>query len=183
MIFQNSVKKIKIILKVWQELWVLYVMTYGGLYIYMISLILLSMMNVLDKSCREKWNTYFTSNKLFSDYHAIYEIMSKNMVDLGRSRGPGSSVGIATGYGLDGPGIKSLWGEIFCTCPDLPWDPPSLLYIGYWVFPRGKEWPGHDTDPSPPSSAINHERVELYLYSPCGPYGLYRASVPVQGCT
>jgi hypothetical protein len=23
----------------------------------------------------------------------------------------------------------------------------------------------------------------LYLYSPCGPYGLYRASVPVQGCT
>ena len=25
--------------------------------------------------------------------------------------------------------------------------------------------------------------VELYLYSPCGLYGLYRASVPVQGCT
>ena len=27
------------------------------------------------------------------------------------------------------------------------------------------------------------ERVELYLYSPYRPYGLYRASVPVQGCT
>jgi len=27
------------------------------------------------------------------------------------------------------------------------------------------------------------ERVELYLYSPYGPYGLYRVSVPVQGCT
>ena len=25
--------------------------------------------------------------------------------------------------------------------------------------------------------------VELYLYSPYGPYGLYRASVPLQGCT
>jgi hypothetical protein len=25
--------------------------------------------------------------------------------------------------------------------------------------------------------------LELYLYSPYGPYGLYRASVPVQGCT
>jgi len=25
--------------------------------------------------------------------------------------------------------------------------------------------------------------VELYLYPPYGPYGLYRASVPVQGCT
>jgi hypothetical protein len=33
--------------------------------------------------------------------------------------GPGSVVGIATAYGLDGPGIESRWGgEIFCTCPD-----------------------------------------------------------------
>jgi hypothetical protein len=30
---------------------------------------------------------------------------------------------------------------------------------------------------------FGHERVELYLYSPYGPYGLYRASVPVQRCT
>jgi hypothetical protein len=30
---------------------------------------------------------------------------------------------------------------------------------------------------------FGHERVELHLYSPYGPYGLYRASVPVQGCT
>ena len=34
--------------------------------------------------------------------------------------GPGSSVGIATAYGLDGPGIESRWGEIFRTCPDRP---------------------------------------------------------------
>ena len=27
--------------------------------------------------------------------------------------GPGSSVGIATDYGLDGSGIESRWGEIF----------------------------------------------------------------------
>ena len=26
------------------------------------------------------------------------------------SGGPGSVVGIATGYGLDGPGIESRWG-------------------------------------------------------------------------
>jgi len=32
-------------------------------------------------------------------------------------------------------------------------------------------------------SAVGHERVELYLYSPYGPYGLYRALVPVQECT
>jgi hypothetical protein len=74
-------------------------------------------------------------------------------------------------------------GEIFRTCPDRPWDPPILLYNGYRVFPGGKERPGRDADPSPPSSAVGHERVELYLYSPYELYGLYRASVPVQGCT
>ena len=94
--------------------------------------------------------------------------------------GRDSSVGIATGYGLGGPGIESRLGEIFRTCPDWLWGPPSLLYNGYRVFPGGKERPGHDADPSPPSSAVGNERVELYLYSPFGPYGLYRAS---QGCT
>ena len=73
--------------------------------------------------------------------------------------------------------------DIFSTCPDRPCGPPSLLYNGYRVFPRGKERSGRDADPSPPSSAVGHERVELYRYSPYGPYGLYRASVPVQGCT
>jgi len=71
--------------------------------------------------------------------------------------------------------------EIFCTCPDQPWSPPSLLYNGYRVFPGGIEQLGRDADPSPPPSAAGHERVELYLYSPYGLYGLYRASVPVQG--
>ena len=68
--------------------------------------------------------------------------------------GPGSSVGIATGYGLDSPGIESRWGEIFRTHPDLPWCPPSLLYNGYRVFPGGKVWPGYAADHSPPSSAV-----------------------------
>jgi len=57
----------------------------------------------------------------------------------------GSSVGIVTGYGLDGPGIESRWGdEIFRTRPDRPWDPSSLVYNGYRVFPGGKAagaWP------------------------------------------
>jgi hypothetical protein len=64
--------------------------------------------------------------------------------------GLGSAVGIATGYGLDGSGIESRWGgKIFRTYLDRPWGPPSLLYNGYRVFPRGKERPGRDTDPSP----------------------------------
>ena len=67
----------------------------------------------------------------------------------------GSSVGIATGYGLDGQGIESRWGgEIFRTCPDRPWGPLSLLYNVYRVFPGGNERPGSDADPSPPSSAV-----------------------------
>ena len=33
---------------------------------------------------------------------------------------PGSVVGIAIAYGLDGPGIESQWGEIFRTSPDRP---------------------------------------------------------------
>jgi hypothetical protein len=69
-------------------------------------------------------------------------------------RGPASVVGIATGYGLDGPGIESLWGEIFFTCPDRPWDPPSLLYKGNRVFPGDKERPGRGAVPSPPSSVV-----------------------------
>ena len=69
------------------------------------------------------------------------------------SCGPGSVVGIATAYGLDGPGIETRWGEIFRTSPDRPWGPSSLLYNGYRVFPGGKVLPGHDADPSPRSSA------------------------------
>ena len=64
------------------------------------------------------------------------------------SYGPGSSVGIVTDYGLDGPGIESRCGEIF-----RPWGPPSLLYNGYRVFPGGKIQPGRAADHSPPSSA------------------------------
>jgi len=69
-------------------------------------------------------------------------------------RGPGSAVGIATGYGMDGPGIEFRWGDIFRTCPDRPCGPPSLLYNSYRVFPGGEERPGRDADPSPPSSAV-----------------------------
>ena len=68
--------------------------------------------------------------------------------------GPGSVVSIATGYGLDGSGSNPGGGKIFRTCPDQPWGPPSLLYNGSWVFPGGKERPGRNTDPSPPSSAM-----------------------------
>ena len=83
--------------------------------------------------------------------------------------GPGSVFGIATGYGLDGLGIESRWGgEIFHTCSDRPWGPPNLLYNGCRVFPRGKERPGRDADPSPPSSALVKKELSCISTPPMG---------------
>ena len=93
--------------------------------------------------------------------------------------GSGSEVGIATGYGPDDPGIESRWGEIFRTCPDQPRGPPSLLYNGYRVFPGGKEWPGRDADPSPPSSAVVMKEQSYTSTPPVG----RTACKPVQGYT
>ena len=53
--------------------------------------------------------------------------------------GPGSSVNIATDYGLEGPGSNPGGDEIFYTCPDRPWGLPSLLCNGYRVFPGGRD--------------------------------------------
>jgi len=68
-------------------------------------------------------------------------------------RGPGSSVGIATGYGLDGPGMGSRWGARF-SAPVQTGPGANRASCGYRVFPGGKERPGRDADPSPPSSAV-----------------------------
>jgi hypothetical protein len=83
--------------------------------------------------------------------------------------GRGSVVGIATGYGLDGPGIEPRWGDgIFRTCPERPWGPPSLLYNGYRTFPGGKERPGRDADTSSPSSAVVMKEQSYTSTTPLG---------------
>jgi hypothetical protein len=47
--------------------------------------------------------------------HYIYNWISGVYYDaiIRRASGPGSAVGIATAYGLDGPGIESRWGRDF----------------------------------------------------------------------
>jgi 8-oxo-dGTP pyrophosphatase MutT (NUDIX family) len=77
----------------------------------------------------------------------------KVLVLLNIKSGPGSSVGIAIDYGLDGPGIESRWGRDFGLVMTGPWGLRSHLYNGYWVFPGGKVRPGRAADHSPPSNA------------------------------
>jgi hypothetical protein len=48
------------------------------------------------------------SKKIFEEYF-VYKLL-KNEFSMAKMMGRDSSVGIATGYGLDGPGIKSRWG-------------------------------------------------------------------------
>ena len=65
--------------------------------------------------------------------------------------GPGSSVGIATDYGLDGPRSNPGGDEIIRPSrPALgPTQPPVQ-----WVFPGGKVRPGRAADHSPSSAAV-----------------------------
>ena len=58
-------------------------------------------------------------------------------------------------------------GKIFCTCPERPWGPPSLLYDGYWVFLGGKAAGAWRWPPIPSSTEVEG-RVELYICSPSG---------------
>ena len=84
----------------------------------------------------------FPNTEYFLNYRVTYGSMS----------GPDSSVGIATNYRLDGPGLNSGGDKFFrSTRPALgPTQPPVK-----WVLDlsRGKVRPGRAADHSPPSSA------------------------------
>ena len=83
--------------------------------------------------------------------------------------GRNSSVGMATCYWLNGPGIESRWGRNFPhqSRPALgPIQPPVK-----WtrVSSPGVKRSGRLVDLPPPSSAEVKERVEMYPYSASGP--------------
>ena len=82
--------------------------------------------------------------------------------------GRDSSVGIATRYGLDGPGIESRWGARFSAPVQTgPGAHPASYTMDTGSFP-GVKRPGHGVDHSPLPSVEVKERIELYLYSPSG---------------
>jgi hypothetical protein len=81
--------------------------------------------------------------------------------------GPGSSVDIATGYGLDGPGIESRWVVKFSAPVQTgPGAHPASCLMGTWSFPGVVSGRGMTLTPHPLPVPRSSNRVELYLYSP-----------------
>ena len=100
-----------------------------------------------------------------------------NLLGFHRGIVDSSSVGIATRYGLDWPGIESRWGARFCAPVQTgPGAYPCSYTMGTGSFP-GVKRPRRCVDHPPPSSAKVEGRVELYICSPSGP------SWPVVGRT
>ena len=88
--------------------------------------------------------------------------------------GRDSSVGIATRYGLDGPGIESRWGGAIFSAPVQtgPGAHPASYAMGTGSF-LGVKRPGSGVDHPDPASAEVEGRVELYICSPLGLRGLF----------
>ena len=83
--------------------------------------------------------------------------------------GRDSSVGIATRYGLDGPGIESQWGSRFSAPVQTgPGAHPAFYTMGIGSFPKAKR-PGRGADHPPTSRTEVKGRVELYICYPSGP--------------
>jgi hypothetical protein len=79
------------------------------------------------------------------------------------------SVGIATTYGLNGPGVESGWERGFPHPSRLTLEPTQPLIQSYRVPFSGVKWSVRGVNHPSPSSAEVKVRVELYLYSPSGP--------------
>jgi len=63
------------------------------------------------------------------------------------SVGRDCSVGTATRYRIDGPGIESRWGaRISAAVQTDPGAHPAPLYDGYRVYFPGVKWPGRGFD-------------------------------------
>ena len=98
----------------------------------------------------------FQSYCAFSDFVEVWSYIQNSLLyitiyclrtGIANQSGPGSSVGIATGYGLDGPGIESRWGRDFPhlsrpalgpTQPPIQWVPAlsrGHRTAGAWRWP------------------------------------------------
>jgi hypothetical protein len=99
-----------------------------------------------------------------SKIKSVLKFVAGQLLRVGRV----SIDGIATRYGLNGPGNESLWGKVFLPRPENPWSLPSLLHNGNWISSPGVKRPWNGVGQSVSSSAEVKERVELYFYYTCG---------------
>jgi len=110
-----------------------------------------------------KTNYFVLRKEIFADYY--------------ENRGQGSVVGIATGYGLNGPGIESRWEARFSAPVQTGHGAhPASYTMGTVSFPRVKSGRGV-TLTLHSFLCRGQERVEVYLYSSYGPYGLYKGAL------
>jgi hypothetical protein len=92
---------------------------------------------------------------------------------MSKTVGRESVVGIATRYGLDGPGMVSRWGgEISRTVQTGPGARPAYYTMDTGPFP-GIKRSGRGVEHAPLYGAEVKERVELHLLFPLGLYGLF----------
>jgi len=105
---------------------------------------------------------------LFQYLNAVNTISAQFRKILSYICGPGSVFSIATGYRLDGPEIESQWGQdsVHLSRPVLGPTQPSVQWVP--GPSRGKVQPGHDTDPSPPSSAVVKKEYSYTFTPPVG---------------
>jgi hypothetical protein len=83
------------------------------------------------------------------EYVATWTISTEHFLQ----GGPGSSVSIATDYGLDGPRIESRRWRDFPPVQTGPGVHPASCTMGTGSFPGGKVRLGRAVDHSPPSNA------------------------------
>jgi len=83
--------------------------------------------------------------------------------------GPGSSVGIATDYGLDGPGILSQWERDFSPVQTGPGAHPASRTMGTGSFSGVKCGWGVLLTTHPLLAPRSWKSRELCLYPPSGP--------------
>jgi len=101
----------------------------------------------------------------------------------GSFRGPDSVVGTATGNGMYGPGIESRRGTRFsATVQAGPGAHPANCKMGTGSFPGVNSGRGVTLTPHPLLVPWSRKNRAIPLL-PYEPFGLYRASVPVQRCS
>jgi hypothetical protein len=107
--------------------------------------------------------------------HVSYYVIQSNCLEAYCFDGPGSSVVIETGYGLDGLGIESGVGVgFFAHVHAGPETHPVSCAMGTGSFP-GVKWPGRGADHPPPASAPVKQEES---YTSAHPLGHFR---PVTG--